>query len=787
MKKILLIALAALTAAGAWAVPAKKLKRTYIQPDGRVVTVVKTGDEKSHISCSTDGKLLIFDKKQGYCYANVDNNGKIVSTGVAAADAGLRSEAESNILKNIDSQVLSSAIEARRANSRMVKLPMPVRGAKSVTRGPGLFSNDFPVKGDIKALVLLVEFQDVKFNSKNVAPNKPADGATYFKELLNKKGFDTFGGTGSAKDYFEYNSQNVFRPQFDVYGPVTLPQNCAYYGKNDSNGDDAKATQAVIDACKLLDSQINFKDYDMNGDGYVDNVYVFYAGYGEADIYEDDEAEMNVIWPHAWTISAYNAPNDYSLGSPLILDGVKIDSYGMSNETIGIEDVEKEEYANRPDGVGTFVHEFSHIMGIPDLYDTTEGYRIYKDVPFTPGAFSVMDYGPYNNGGKTPPNYSMYERYALDWVTPLEFSETGNYTLKNLGDSNEGYIVKTDKANEFYLFENRQQTGWDKYLPGHGMLVWHVDYNSTVFNNGEVNNTKNHQYVDLVEADNIQDGPIGEGWFDYEYGPDTQTGDPFPGTKNVTNFSFTTKPALKSWSGKDLGVSFSEIAETSGNISLVATLGLGGGSNSGGAIYSGLGEDETTIDWTLDVENTGTLTGVWKWMTYNGLQYLNASGYVGGKNNACESYAVSPVISLEGYKNASFSFEHAAKFQTTLKDLCYPVVREAGSKTWTKLAITTWPGTASWTFVNAGTIDLTAFVGKKIELGFHYGSTTTGADKWEIKNVVVTGEVSTGVAEIEETNAPVEYYNLQGVKVANPERGVYVRRQGSKVEKILVR
>ncbi len=422
-------------------------------------------------------------------------------------------------------------------------IPAFARESMKETRGPGLFDYSFPSKGKQKVLVILVEFSDVQFNSKNKSPYNTIDAKTFFTDMLNKEGFDTYEASGSARDWFLQNSNGMFEPEFDVYGPVTLSQNMKYYGGNDSLGDDQRPYQMIIDACNALDNEVDFKEYDRDGNGYVDNVYVFYAGYGEADYYGDDCEDT--IWPHAWEISSA-APNR----RPLQLDGVYIDRYACSNETIG--------YGVRkdcPDGIGTFVHEFSHVLGLPDLYCTDDNLSSDKE-PFTPGDYSILDYGSYNNEGLTPPNYSAYERYALDWIVP-EMLVSGEHQLVNIADSNKAYIVKTDREQEFYLLENRQQTGWDEYIPGHGMLVWHIDFDESVFYYGYVNNTKDHQYVDLIEADNVQSSR-------------SQAADPFPGTKNVTSFGFSTTPSLQSWSGLNLGVDLTNIAENEGLITFTA-------------------------------------------------------------------------------------------------------------------------------------------------------------------------------------------------------------------------
>lgn len=158
----------------------------------------------------------------------------------------------------------------------------------------------------------------------------------------------------------------------------------------------------------------------------------------------------------------------------------------------------------------------------------------------------------------------------------------------------------------------------------------------------------------------------------------------------------------------------------------------------GVTVYQGLLETETTINWTINADVTGPVAAPWSWKAYSGKYYLNASAF-SSILAAATADAFSPEIDLAGYKTASFTFDHAAKFQTTIKELCYPMIREAGSKTWEKLTVTTWPGTTGWTFVNAGAIDITKYAGKKVQVGFHYGASTAGADTWEIKNVKVTG------------------------------------------------
>lgn len=509
--------------------PAMRGYHEIEQPDGTTVTVQLIGDEHSHVMLTKDGYSVRRNKDGFYVYTQQDEAGYRKNTNVVARDAQWRTAADVVMLKNIKKYVSSEMS----ADAPKKESPM---------RGPGLCTTSFPSKGAQKGLIILVEYTDVKFGSKNSSAynySKYATGSDaahkYWSDLVGKEGFNGFGSNGSCRDWFLDNSRNSegnvqFDPTFDVFGPVTLAHNMAYYGENDSyTEEDMRPEEMVIEACKLLDSQINFADYDRDGDGYVDNVYVFYAGYGEADYGGDD-----TVWPHSWALSGAR--------KAFKLDGVWIDHYACSNETV--------KFSRRPDGIGTFIHEFSHVMGLPDLYCTSQ----YAN-PLTPNEYSVMDYGPYNNDGLTPPNYSAYERYALDWIAPVEFGLAAEVTLPSIDKHNDAYIVKTEKANEYYLVENRQQNGWDSYLPGHGMLIWHVDFDVNVFNSNRVNNTTSHQYVDLIEAN---------GKTNVNYYEQYKAGYPFPGTSNVTSYTF------KSWANKDCGVLLSGIKEDGENIVMQA-------------------------------------------------------------------------------------------------------------------------------------------------------------------------------------------------------------------------
>jgi len=484
------------------------------QPDGTTVGVRIVGDEFHHFYLSEDGYLLVNDNETFY-YADVDDAGRPVRSGIEASDPQSRSAEAERYLSAVDMDRVLASMENRR------RLGVTRRAAR---RGPGLFPGaHFPATGEQKAIVILVEYSDV-----DMSLDEPLD---YFSRMLSQEGFSDYGGTGSARDYFIECSHGLFVPEFDVFGPVRLPNTRAYYGANDFYGDDVRPADMIIEACQALDDEVDFSEYDRDGDGFIDNVFVFYAGAGEAS-----GGPATSVWPHSWNVMAATA-------TPYLFDGVQLDRYACTNEWVG----------HRPDGVGTFIHEFSHVIGLPDLYATS-----YTS-SFTPGSWSALDSGPYNNNGCTPPLYSAFERYSLGWLEPVEIDGPVSATLLPISENVAG-IIRTGDDNEYFLLENRQQAGWDAYIPGHGMLVWHIDYDADVWEQNIVNNKSTHQYVDIEEADDSRTDK-------------SRAGDAFPGTANVTSLTDDTRPSTLTWDGQRLDRPITGIAESEAGIITFDVLG----------------------------------------------------------------------------------------------------------------------------------------------------------------------------------------------------------------------
>lgn len=515
-KKLLTVALTATLAVGsALAVPARRdVVHRVVQPDGTVLELTKIGDERRHCFLTTDHLPVMVDASGRYCFATIAADGTAVAADVPAANPADRNAAQRAFVASINPEQVLTALS---------KTPAQARRANQST-GIGLFASRFPHLGSPHAIVILVQYTDKKFTV--------TDPQQYYHDFLNQEGFSQHKGTGSVRDYFTQSSNGAFTPVFDVYGPVQLSNNMAYYGGNDAWGNDKAPEKMVTEACQKLDATVNFADYDTDNDGYVDNIYVIYAGQGEASY-----GGPNTVWPHSWDLKS-------ATGSCPVYDGVKINDYGCGNEW---DDV-------TPSGIGTYVHEFGHVMGLPDLYTTDYNSQAVNK---TPGKWSVMDYGSYNNDGRTPPSYSIYERNAFGWIDPIVISQATSLSLPNIHDNNTGAVILTDSKDEFFLFENRQQVGWDKYLPGHGMIVWHIDYVKSVWDKNAPNNTASHQYVDIEEAGGTANNEDDATMATY----------PFPGTRRVTSFTSTTKPALTTWAGKAIALPITDITEQGGVIS----------------------------------------------------------------------------------------------------------------------------------------------------------------------------------------------------------------------------
>ncbi len=489
-----------------FAIPAWHGVQTVKQPDGSTLTYRLVGDEHYHGFLTTDGYMIKPGDDGAMYYVSVDGDGIQTLSSVVAHDVTLRTPAEIDFVKThatANFEVQRDKVMPKRAQNKQLRLP----------------GGEFPTTGNLKGLILLVEFANNSMQEGN--------DSELFNRLMNEEGFDDDGATGSARDYFISQSMGEFTPDFDVYGPIKLPRSILYYGANNGFGQDNNPMQMVIDACQLADEQfdVDFSKYDYNNDNILDFVYIIYAGYAESY-----GASSNTIWPHASNLVSY--------GLDVKIDGKQIQRYACSSELKYVSGTQLE-------GIGTFCHEFSHVLGLPDIYNT------YSTGSPQLGSWDIMDTGCYNNESHTPPSYSSFERFSLGWLEYIDLDTPADYIeLLELTENNVAYRICTKDENEFFTLENRQQKGWDAYQPGTGMMVLHVAYEPSAWNGNYVNSGTFPRY-DLVEADGTQ----GTG----------ESTDLYPA--GGTYFTDYSKPNSLSWDGTPTEKGVSNIKDNDGVIS----------------------------------------------------------------------------------------------------------------------------------------------------------------------------------------------------------------------------
>lgn len=485
MKKVIVSMLLSAAAITVQAVPAYPGWMTRTQADGSTIEVQLVGDEFYSFMVNREGKEVMLNEVTGMYE--------------------VKGEAPQPEL-----------VKARRTASM----------ERWQRRGIGTTPNLAP-----RGVVIIVNFKDEAM--------QPTSTLEKFDELFNSENCTVnqlYGvNFGSAAQYFADQSNGAYRPIFDVFGPYTLSRNMEYYGHDISNTDrDEHAADAVAEACIGLNSLIDFTQYDSDNDGKVDFVYVVYAGEGQAS-----GGPANTIWPHNWSLDAarYYGKCTYT-ASQCNLDGKQISNYAMSGELMW----------NDFAGIGTLCHEFGHVMGLPDLYDTQYSTNYKKAL--TPNDWDVMDLGSYNGNGHCPPNYDPWEKYFFGWLKPVNYGSnphlltlnangTENYNVLQITSANG--LQDYDYSNWAYYIENRQRQGWDTYLGAHGMLVWKVKFDASKWTSNAPNNTANSPYFTVVSAVGTKIGThVNEAGTAYEY---DAPNNPFPGNGNVTSWTgITGKP-----------------------------------------------------------------------------------------------------------------------------------------------------------------------------------------------------------------------------------------------------
>lgn len=519
MKKLyLMLSMLFAFGAAANAVPAKKLQKVITLTNGTQVSVELRGDEYLSWWEGTDGT------------------------------AYRTTAADDTVFEAFDLEAQKPAAAARRARAeqgrvaRLARVKNSLKGADDKMRGLG--GDHITYKGVKKGLVVLVDFKNKKF----------ADGhdLEYYKNVINGKDFsdEEEGYVGSVRDYFLAQSNGQFELDFDVVGPVTMSKNYGYYGNDGAYQKDEKVYEMIKEACDGIQDKVNLKDYDWDGDGEADQVFFLYAGLGQAS-----GGSAGTVWPHEselryWPCGVLS----YSTG--------KINTYACANE-LQPETQGSSRYISA--GIGTICHEFSHCLGFADMYDTTGGGGYGMSV------FDVMDQGSYNGNGFVPCNYTAFERIYAGWVEAIELIDPATVKdMKSVSDYGRPFIMYNYKnTNEYFLLENRQNTGWDKGLYGsNGLLIVHVNYVPSRWANNSVNSSAEKiQCCTVVNADGSRENT--------QY---SLQGDLYPyEVKGVTmNDEFTdeSEPAAKLYTKNSdnsyaLGIPITNIKRSKGSISFL--------------------------------------------------------------------------------------------------------------------------------------------------------------------------------------------------------------------------
>ena len=701
-----------------WAVPAKRgVWCSLSLVDGTEVKAQLVGDEFLHYYVSEDGTKYVQDESTGLYRKMTDE-----------VTAQRR-----------------AAVRRAQAQGRQKRM---LRKAQA--------SNVF--QGTKKGLIILVQFTDSKFKSGH-------DLALY-RRIANDENYSGNNFRGSIKDYFKAQSHGLFELDFDVAGICQLQHTYAYYGKN-SNDNDVRAGQMVAEACLWAHEHgTDFSKYDWDGDGEVDQVFVLYAGHGEASYDKDPDT----IWPHMHYLSA----SDYR--KSLSLDGVTVDTYACSCELNGDGNL---------DGIGTFCHEFSHCMGFPDLYDTSSdgGW-------FGMGDFDLMCSGSYNGDSKCPAGYSAYEKAECGWLTLKDMTnieqETSIVGVQPMSADGDAYIIKNKgHEDEYYILENRQKTGWDSYLPASGLMITHVDYDADIWDwnmpntsgkyedaNGNTK-TNDHQRLTIFRA----------GKSTAEYG-DASDLYPYGSNNSLTK---TSSPAAtlhntNSDGSNYMHIDINNIAVKSGKASFTLS------NRNAGTDTPVIPSGSTLLYESFDeCDGTGGNDGIWGGRsigagtpTYDNKGWTSTQGKVYA-SSACVRVGTSSVNG--DITTPSFTVNGKAVLSF-----------KAGA--WN----TSGDGTTLNLSVSNGTISPSSVTMKKGEwTDYNVTITANGNVKTTFKasklrffldEVKVTDASTSGIQEISASRSSsiVAYYTLGGIQVAAPSSGIYLARYADgTIKKVVIR
>lgn len=713
------------------AVPAYPRPIKLPMPDGKMLTIVGHGDEYRNYATTVDGYTIVRGEDKFYRYARIEG-GELVATDIVAHEVGERTPAENTFLAKQEKylQPLAETLCAPRLQT------------SDQVQKYFITNND-----NYKGLVVLVNYNDRSFRMGNEAAR------AHVNDMMSAENWTsyeddgkTYRVTGSVSDYFRDNTYGKFNPKFDVVGPVDINYSCTYPRGTSSMGNMLKA---VINAIK---NQVDFSQYDSDGNGEVDMIYFIFAGYPSSNVGNNTQ----YLWPHASSL-AYYITGYYN--------NVRLGRYACSTELYGWEDRGDTEM----NGIGTICHEFSHVLGYMDHYDTSSGGNE------NPGTWDVMAGGSYNGQySSCPAGYNAYERYSGGFMTPTLLTKQNHeqtFTMPNLQENAEAYMIKTPVNKEYFLVENRQKVKWDNDLPGHGMLVWRVDSTSTNSWYGNKVNATSHSYFQLIRANGFSDESN-----------NTQA-DAFPGSKKVTSITNDTKPAsLLTFTKEPNDISITRIKEDNKEIQFTIIDNSRGRTLPEGIIFYESFDDCDGVGGNDEIWNTAQKAGTFSpdndgW-TYTTVAALNQCARFGSTSITRER-VLSPTIKLEAGKTYTLAFK-AAPYNTDGTALQLSI--NSGDATLLNPSdnANTEPSTSivlnmqknQWTEFR---ILMTGSGNQQLKF---YGNTSS-AKRFLLDEITVYDHEETAIEDIKDSNTGLNpfapTFNLSGQRVSDSFRGIVIQ------------